>query len=768
MIEFAADFETSKIIKYLPVPPSLIDKDFDEEGNYLKPRAVYRYNEEKGILEPSIYRYRKVDVENSKTWVYHFGIEKLDLTDFYEGYSIDEFMEYIKKYPLDMKIWFHNEKFDGSFILFYMIKRPKEFKQLLELKNIDMLKDLYKKYNIPISASFMEPFFNRKKVNIEKYDPLKSFSKYGLIKTKNKEKICQVDGIFFTESVNSLGVMYSIKIFYFEKDKPLHTVEIVDSLKLLNFSIRALGKDFLNEELPKLKIDYDKIRPEKRPDLLTKEDHEYLKRDIDIAARCLTILKTSKDIEGSYDKSTIASLALDDWKTIWAKKMLKKEIVTISEKEDCFRKTFPVFKTEIEKGEYINEYDTFIRAAYKGGFCYAYKINKTTDDPKGINYPMFDNKGMCVLDVNSLFPFCMLTKPMPYGMPITVKNKPLEREGWIDIQHIDGKEIKTLYDYYFVHCKVNFELKKDHIPSIMLKGRDIDRNWPTALPQNEYLESTDDETIELILTKDDFELMIEQYDFYKEKEGKIVKIDPSEIEIIETYYFQTAIGIFTDYIEKWARIKIEASKPPKNKSRRALAKLFLNSLYGKFGSKVRNRFKFFFIDAKNKLNSEAKIENIDEPLYTPVAAAITAAGRRYTIETSQKILSYGLEKYNRYVYCYSDTDSIHTILCRDDVIDCLGDIVDINETGEFGLWDIEEDNIIKSKFIRTKTYMEERREPNDDGELMKTGVAGLPSEIQKCLTWDSFENGVTIIGKLSPIQVEGGTALVESTFEIKN
>ena len=41
---------------------------------------------------------------------------------------------------------------------------------------------------------------------------------------------------------------------------------------------------------------------------------------------------------------------------------------------------------------------------------------------------------------------------------------------------------------------------------------------------------------------------------------------------------------------------------------------------------------------------------------------ITAYARKKTIETSQKIKEYSINKYGKDLYIYSDTDSIHTLL----------------------------------------------------------------------------------------------------------
>lgn len=49
-------------------------------------------------------------------------------------------------------------------------------------------------------------------------------------------------------------------------------------------------------------------------------------------------------------------------------------------------------------------------------------------------------------------------------------------------------------------------------------------------------------------------------------------------------------------------------------------------------------------------------------LYLPMGAFITAYAREKTIRTSQAIKDYSIKKYNKDLYIYSDTDSIHTLL----------------------------------------------------------------------------------------------------------
>jgi hypothetical protein len=123
-----------------------------------------------------------------------------------------------------------------------------------------------------------------------------------------------------------------------------------------------------------------------------------------------------------------------------------------------------------------------------------------------------------------------------------------------------------------------------------------------------------------------------------------------------------------------------------------------------------------------------------EPCYIPVAAFITAYGRKKTIETSQAIREYSLKKYGRDAYLYSDTDSIHCLLSKDDLNE-LKDIIEVDDY-KLGAWALEAE-FDRAMFIRQKCYIEEI-----DGELCVT-VAGLPKYLGALINFDNFRKGFT-------------------------
>lgn len=704
MVEFAADFESSKEVIYK-----------EKEKNTFVYKVVEDEETKKKKLTIIPYVKRKIDKQNSKTWVYLWGVESLDLKEYHKGYDINSFIEFILSYPEDMKIYFHNLKFDSSFILYYFLSDTVKFKQLIP--EINKAAYNFNKYTNESNDHIFEYVDDSKPMGMERFFKMKGYI--------DGDGNCTTSKTFYQTSVNGMGVFYSLKIYHMREGHPLHKVEIYDSLKLLNFSIKKLGTDFLNDpNFEKEEYDYEVVRKENCPEELTEKDYSYLKRDIDILAKALKLFKESSDIQGSIDKNTIASLALDEFKTILYQKVRNKTNPTNRQKENVFRQLCPVLSKRV---------DSFVRTSYKGGFCYV--------------HPAVQNKvnvreGMCVLDVNSLFPYIMQSKAVPYGEPKHTFEVKKTKTGCI--------ETPEDYDYYFLRLVVNFELKPNKIPSIMLKNADVitefNDYFMADLPLNTYLEKSDG-PIELILTKDDYELMHEQYNVKSEK-------------FVECFFFKSVEGIFEEYIDKWSKIKIEAGLKG-DKSRREIAKLFLNSLYGKFGSKCENVFKFYDMN-ENVLTLKPQLEKIDDPVYVPMAAAITAGARRKTITASQKILDYGFNKHKKVMYFYSDTDSIHTGLTLEECIECLGDEIDKKDTGVFGLWKAEAKDVKRSKFIRPKTYLEE-----SESKGMLTGVAGMPKDIQKLLTWDSFQTGFSFLGKLAPCHVQGGILLLDDIFTIK-
>lgn len=392
-----------------------------------------------------------------------------------------------------------------------------------------------------------------------------------------------------------------------------------------------------------------------------------------------------------------------------------------------FRKKFPVLPPAV---------DHDIRKSYRGGFTYVNDRWKEKKVGKGI-----------VLDVNSLYPSCMCAPYLlPYGQP-----KFYEGEYKFD----------SMYPLYIQSITCSFHIKHNKIPSVQIK------NSLSFMP-NEYVKSSNGELVTLYLTKPDLELFKEQY-----------HID--NLTYNGGWKFKGATGFFDSYINYWTEQKIKAGKEG-NAPLRQIAKLMLNSLYGRFGISGKARQKEPYLD-NGVVKFRLLPEETRETVSVAVAAYITAYGRNKTIRTSQQIRDYTMQKYGEDRYFYSDTDSIHANLSPEDLEE-LKDIILIDDF-KLGYW-AKEAEFDRAIYIRQKCYIEEI-----NGKLEVT-VAGLPKYLAPLITFDNFKKGFTTEGlnrdqmlaiasgngaspeeieklhhKLRYKYVNGGVILADTDFTIK-
>ena len=351
-----------------------------------------------------------------------------------------------------------------------------------------------------------------------------------------------------------------------------------------------------------------------------------------------------------------------------------------------FNGTFPIFTKAT---------DNDIRQAYRGGFTYV--------NPK---YQEKIVKNGSVYDVNSMYPAIMYNELLPYDLPL----------------FFNGQYEKDLeYPLYIQRIACSFKLKKGKIPCIQLKG-----NFRYGM--TEYITSSNDEIEILTLTNIDLDMFFENYDV-------------KDLEYICGYKFKGVRGLFKEYIDFWINEKIN------NKgAKRQIAKLMLNSLYGKFATNTDVTGKIPYLDdGVVKYKRSEKKER--DPIYTPIAIFITSYGRDKIIRTAEALGDH-------FVYC--DTDSVHVIDISEDEVKKL---IDVHES-KLGAFKCESTFEI-GKFLRPKTYIE----INENEKNVK--CAGLPEKLKDYVTLDNFNKGLTIHGKLLPKHVKGGIVLEETDFTIK-
>lgn len=142
--------------------------------------------------------------------------------------NIDSFIEFCKLQK-NADFYFHNEKFDGEFIIHWALTHG--------FTHIEDRKDK--------------------------------------------------DNNTFTTLISDMGQFYSITLYYKVGNKKVHKTTFYDSLKIIPFSVDEIAKAF---KLPISKLTLDYNKPRERGWKLTKEEIEYIKNDVKIVAKALKIL----------------------------------------------------------------------------------------------------------------------------------------------------------------------------------------------------------------------------------------------------------------------------------------------------------------------------------------------------------------------------------------------------------------------------------------------------------------------------------------------
>lgn len=144
------------------------------------------------------------------------------------GNSIEGFMDFVESQK-NAIFYFHNLKFDSSFLLTYLIENGFEY--------IEDKKDI-------------------------------------------KDRT-------FTTIISDLGMFYALEIYFKKYNKKYIKATFYDSLKIIPMKVKDIAKSF-NLPISKLEIDYKKPRP-RNPEL-TQEEIDYIKNDVKIVAMALKTL----------------------------------------------------------------------------------------------------------------------------------------------------------------------------------------------------------------------------------------------------------------------------------------------------------------------------------------------------------------------------------------------------------------------------------------------------------------------------------------------
>lgn len=592
----------------------------------------------------------------------------------------EDIFEMLKKQ--NIKIYFHNLRFDGSFCLDYFL-RVKKFAQAYYKTDItNIFTATWKKDSKMLNGSF----------------------KY---------------------MISEMGQWYMITLKLHD-----HYLNIIDSYKLLPFSLANIGKAFQTKH-QKLSIEY--VGERHAGWNITPEEEQYIKNDVLVMKEALEFM-----YDTGWTKLTIASCCLNEFKNILGK--------------FDYQDLFPdLTEFKIPKEEYGSENaDAYIRKSYRGGWCYLAKGKENKVFRNGIT-----------LDVNSLYPSCMLGEQSggdpkhiyPYGNPCFWKG-----------DYIPDDALKE-GRYFFIRIRTGFQLKDGYVPTIQIKNNIMFR-------RNEYLESSkiciNGEYVEkvkigdkvytdkvvLTLTMTDFELMKRHYHLYY-------------TEILDGCWFFARSGIFDGYINKYREIKMKEKG-----EKRTLAKLALNSIYGRLATSDKSSFKLAYLKDDDTIGFYTIPEHNKKTVYIPAGSAITSYARNFTI-TAFQANYHGADKAGS---IYADTDSIHCDLPIEEVKG-----VELSDT-EFLKWK-HESSWSYGIFLRQKTYIES----DPDGyhvtacgmgkrckELLEQQLSPKPDFepkneeerkfLEKDFSLEDFKIGLEIPSNLKQKRMKGGVVLMEDYF----
>lgn len=293
------------------------------------------------------------------------------------------------------------------------------------------------------------------------------------------------------------------------------------------------------------------------------------------------------------------------------------------------------------------------------------------------------------LDITSSYPSVMMEKNLPYG--------------WI----YEGEKEGCDFKFFRIYAKSDLK-NKEGLPFIKVTNKNKSKPYLSTIPRGTYLYLTS----------------VEIDNFSKFYQGKY------KTEIIYSTATIKGSFLFKEYIDFYFNLKATA----KNKIEKIIAKLMLNSLFGKFGTKRVRSQRIYYQEEYLELTNLTENE-----YYTPIATAITAYGRMKLVDLIGK---------NYEIFIGGDTDSvIIPSQFRKNLSKFIG-----NNLGE---WKVEMEEM-KGVFRRKKQYFYYGKE---DGKFSYSfAFASLNSEkIDKDnLTFSEFCLGKEIPNQTRPKRLPMG------------
>lgn len=564
-------------------------------------------------------------------------------------------------------------------------------------------------------------------MKFDAYNILYALLTLGYIYTDDIKQLVVQDSSWYTFRLNYRGVSLEFRDSYKLISQPLRSFQ-----KTFGLSIGKSTEDSWKDRLDEVAT-VNALLNRTEPGLM-----EYALLDVDVLQAGLDKFW---ELQGGKkaSKLTAASLAYSEWLSVIEEHGYRTADGVHHEgfiKEEKKKKLTIVMDDDMPK--FIHDITNY---AYRGAVCYP--------NPDYTNKTL---KGIYVyIDANSLYPSAMLpsvqgrncynqmelTHYYPVGVPVRLKSMPTE-EIMKDRRYVS-----------FIKLRIKAKIKPDAVIPFVSLGRQgrVGEGFNRLYRTNDFLREIDET---FWVTSIDYRSIQNYYEI-------------EEQEFIEGIIYtpkNTSCDIFNEYISKWRAIKEQAARE-KNAGLKQLAKIMLNSLYGKFAQSIDNVETFFEFGENGSLTvSEGSFDGKTSLKNMGIAAMITSYAREILLDVANLLSP------EEFLYC--DTDSV---IMTESGWRKIREVKGLLDKAEFGCWDVE--HIVKEvKILHQKCYMITefeafQRDHNRERTIVK--CAGASEGIKRYIQYDNFNRGETIKGARmkKAKQTIGGITLESRPFSIK-
>ena len=636
-------------------------------------------------------------------------IEKVDQDQQTYRYTTRKKSVKFSKFSPTPIMFFHNLKFDGSFIrselrqVNNIILTPAEFRgQRLMLRYLDSLGMR--------STSSLEEVTRR--INKLK-DPddlpcaILKDETYNLSVPKEAYDYMQRMAWAVVDIISNMGQIY---VQYVVTSR-MRVIEIRDSAKIFPTTIEKLGLEVgVAKQIGKW--DYSKERSlDWKPN---ENELKYFWYDIDILAIAMTkFLREQKILK--WTRTSYAYKKLVDTTDLYLNKKWNKPSELFSDEgQALYPEIKPMHKTDPKQLKFDRVFPEFdivtrsiIQESYYGGLVYRNPINGYLANKGYVmhkkNSRYLDTGAGRVYDVNSLYPHAMGDHDIPYGKPEYGEGK------------YEDDEKMPLYIQAF---SAKFTKKKDTKDRVYIPM--LPNSW--SLNHEKVMSDKDLKPSRYLmkLTNIDLKNFFDNYDV-------------SEIHYEFFYKFATCKLPFHDFKEIFKDLKVKASLMIKKaeelgdnemltkwKSTKDEVKRMLNAPYGRLSMNVLVEAMVVNVDMFGKSSNKCAGWDVRKGSYLPAGIFICAIARNILLNAVK-------HAGGRFLYC--DTDSIHV---RGDY-----EVADLPvDPAKFGYWKVES-RFVKARYIRPKTYIEQTWSYDEDKQKWITEplvkFAGLGTDAKKLI-----------------------------------